>query len=57
MIEGNKKIFPYAELPLQDCDVISAAVDVDLTATTVGSIAYVGCNSTGLQITAKAEYI
>lgn len=56
-IEGGKKIFPYTGLPLGECDVISATIDVDLEATTVEYIAYVACNSTGLQITAKTEYV
>lgn len=56
-IDGNRRIFPYTGVPLENCDVVSAAVDVDVTAPTVTSIAYVACNSSGLQITAKTEYV
>lgn len=56
-INGDKTIFPYAGVPLESCDVISAAVDVDPIATTVNNVVHVACNATGLQITAKTEYV
>jgi hypothetical protein len=55
-IEGNKRLLPYAGSPL-NCDIFSAAIDADLTATTVTSIAYVACNSTDLRFTAETRFV
>lgn len=56
-IDGERKILPYAGIPLRNCDIISASVDVDVIVTTITTVAYVACNTTDLQITAKAEYV
>lgn len=57
LIEGDKKVLPYKALPLQECDVISAYVGVDLPGTTVTVSAYVACNSSEIQMVAKTQYV